>query len=264
MNYSHELEFAKELAYEAGAIMRRYFLAEDIGTKLKADYTPVTVADTKINRLVIERVKPSFTSDGVLGEEESFETERQRLWVVDPIDGTIPFSLGIPVSTFMLALVNRSDGQPVVAVIYDPYHDHLYYAEKGKGAFLNQKKIRTSSVDTLAQTYGTLYGSVVESKTIHYQPGVILEKLRPQKTKIINISSGGYTAVKVAAGEFSFVAMGNGLPWDAAAPALIVEEAGGVVTDLAGKRRRYDATGQGSLMAANRAVADEFLKLVKD
>ena len=263
MSYATELAFAKNLAEEAGKIMRRYFRAEDIGTKSKEDHTPVTVADIKINSLVISRVKTAFPDDGVLGEEESFEDQRDRIWVVDPIDGTIPFSLSIPVSTFMLALVNKKDGQPVVAVVYDPYLGHLYSAVKGEGAFLNDIKLQASPSAGLIKGYGTLYGSVIKDETINYVPGEVIEKLRTQHTRIININSGGYTAVKVAAGEFIFVAMGNGLAWDSAAPALIVEEAGGVVTDLAGRRRRFDQTGRDCLLAANQAVADEFLKLVK-
>ncbi len=80
MDYAEELEFAKGLALEAGGIMRRYFNAEDIGTTWKQDNTPLTVADTTINELVISRVKEMFPKDGVIGEEASYETERPRVW----------------------------------------------------------------------------------------------------------------------------------------------------------------------------------------
>jgi myo-inositol-1(or 4)-monophosphatase len=103
VSYEKELRFATDLAQEAGAIMDRYFRAEDIGTELKQDLTPVTVADTTINDLVIDRVQQSYPEHGVLGEENSYEPTRDRIWVVDPIDGTVPFSLGIPTSTFSLA-----------------------------------------------------------------------------------------------------------------------------------------------------------------
>ena len=263
MSYDKELTFAKDLALEAGQIMRRYFRAEDIGTTWKEDNTPVTVADTKINTLVINEVMKQFPADGVLGEEEQYKTGRDRIWVVDPIDGTVPFSLGIPVSTFMMALVNKHDGQPVLAVVYDAFLDHLYYAETGKGAFLNEVHLKTSMNASLVRGYGTLYGPIVKSSNTDYLPGKILEALRPKSTKIINLSSGGYTAVKVASGEFDFVAMGNGLPWDSAAPALIVQEAGGIVTDLTGNPRRYDGEGFGCILAANQTVLDELLALIK-
>ena len=116
MSYEKELDFAKALALEAGEIMRKYFRSDRLGTVQKDDLTPLTVADTAINDLVIERVQHEFPEHGVLGEEASYEPNRQWIWVVDPIDGTSPYSCGIPISTFSLALVNKKDGQPYVSV----------------------------------------------------------------------------------------------------------------------------------------------------
>ncbi|QQS18795.1 hypothetical protein IPL68_01860 [Candidatus Saccharibacteria bacterium] len=133
MAHEKELQFAKSLALEAGAIMRHYFRSDELAITHKQDLTPLTVADTQINALVIERVKKEFPAYGVLGEEASFEPHRELLWVVDPIDGTSPFSCGIPVSTFSIALVHRKDGQPYVSVTYDPYLDELMFATKNGG-----------------------------------------------------------------------------------------------------------------------------------
>ena len=127
LGYEKELDFAKQLAQDAGEIMRRYFQSDDIGTELKEDNTPLTIADTKINQLAIDRVKQVFPRCGVIGEEDSFETEREELWVVDPIDGTKPYSLGIPVSTFCLAYAVNGDVK--VSVVYDPFQDRLYHAK---------------------------------------------------------------------------------------------------------------------------------------
>jgi len=90
------LEFAKSLALEAGKIMRTYFLVTD--TTWKADQTPVTQADTEINSLVIDRVQKAYPSHSVYGEEESSLRESKFLWVCDPVDGTLPYSLGLPLS----------------------------------------------------------------------------------------------------------------------------------------------------------------------
>src|SRR5690606_7148188 len=108
------LAFAKTLATEAGQIMRDHFVL-GIDTEWKQDATPLTIADTSINQLVIDQVKQRFPTHGVLGEEASFGTDREYLWVVDPVDGTMPYSHGIPTSTFSLALVQN--GQPIVAAV---------------------------------------------------------------------------------------------------------------------------------------------------
>ncbi|MET0779291.1 MAG: inositol monophosphatase, partial [Candidatus Saccharimonadales bacterium] len=140
---SAELRFAKQLAYEAGKIMLHYFNARDKGVTIKDDQSPVTLADTEINALVIERVKAQFPADGVLGEEACFGLGRSNLWVVDPLDGTPPFARGVPLSTFCMALVQN--GKPIVAVVYDPYMDRLFWACDGLGAYENDRKLDLST-----------------------------------------------------------------------------------------------------------------------
>src|SRR6266404_2863697 len=98
MEYKQELEFAVATAKSAGETMRRYFRADDLGTEWKGDATPLTVADTKINDFVIEEVKAHFPTHGVHGEEASFSTNREFVWVCDPVDGTMPYSIGLPIS----------------------------------------------------------------------------------------------------------------------------------------------------------------------
>lgn len=263
MNYDAELAFAEKLAREAGEIMRKYFKSEELGTIWKKDNSPVTVADTTINSMVIERVKEAFPDDGIIGEEESYKTDRDRVWVVDPVDGTVPFSLDIPVSTFLLALVNKSDGQPVVAVVYDPYLDHLYTATKGGGAFLNGVRLQASESDDLAQAYVTVHGKRVTTDQIDYRPGQLFDQLRELGARNVTMAGGAYTSVKIAEGRFALSIVGTGWPWDDAAPGLILQEAGGIVTDLEGKPRRYDEAGLGCFYSANQAIHDQILKLIR-
>lgn len=263
MKYDKELTFAKELAHEAGTIMRRYFRAEDIGTEWKSDDTPLTVADTKINRMVIDRVKEAYPSHSVIGEEESYDNGGDYVWVVDPIDGTIPFSLGIPVSTFLLALVEKKHGQPVLGICYDPYLDHLYWAVEGQGAFLNDKPIKASSDKSLKRRNITLYGPIIDTERIYYSPGKLIDHLTDLGTRTMKISSGAYTASKIASGEFAIVTDAGGRPWDIAATAVIVKEAGGVASDLNGETQRFDEHSFGCVLAANKGVHAEFMKLIR-
>lgn len=141
------LEFATQLAHQAGNIMLKYFQI-GVPKEDKKDGSPVTIADRLVNELVIEQVQKVYPRDGVLAEEASdMKNDAEYLWVCDPIDGTIAYMFGVPVSKFSLALVK--DGKPVVGVIYDPYMKRLYHAVKGEGAFLNKSPIRVNKAATL-------------------------------------------------------------------------------------------------------------------
>jgi myo-inositol-1(or 4)-monophosphatase len=262
MNYQNELDFAKQLALQAGKIMRRYFRAEDIGTKMKEDATPITEADIRINQLVIKEVKKHFPQHGVLGEELSYEPEREKIWIVDPVDGTAPFSLGIPISTFLLALVDRKDGQPVVGVVYDPYLDHLYSASKGQGAHLNALPIHVSKSIKLNNQSVAIHGPIVKMKGYTYYPGATTDKLRQFGTSSYTGRSGAYFMAKVASSEFAASIVGQSQPWDVAAPAVVVREAGGIVTDIEGRPLRFDEFDIGTIMAANQAVVDQIVEII--
>jgi myo-inositol-1(or 4)-monophosphatase len=264
--YASELAFGISLAKEAGKIMQRYFRAEDIGTEWKEDSTPLTIADTTINDLVIERVQKAFPEHGVIGEEASFEDKRDFVWVVDPIDGTMPFSLGMPLSTFSLALVDRSDGRSIVAVVYDPFLDELYTAQQNEGAFLNQVRLHTGKQQDYASSYISVLGGVGDNENARkhfFKQGACVDFLRGQGAITFTIQSQVYSACKVATGQFAGSVFGYGSPWDSAAASLIVTEAGGVVTDINGKPRRYDEFAAGCVLAPNKAMSAKLLEAVK-
>jgi len=263
MSYDRELKFAQEVAREAGVIMKRYFRADDINLQHKGDNTPVTEGDLAVNRMVIERVQADFPGYDVLGEEESYEAGGDYVWVVDPIDGTVPFSIGMPTSTFLLALVDKDNGQPVVAVIYDPYLDQLYHATKGGGAYLNGMPAHTSKDATFLKSYMTLHGPILITDQVNYHPGRVWDKLRSDGAGLLNMSSGAYTGAKIATGEVAAIAMANGKPWDSATLCLLIEEAGGVTSDLVGQPRRYDEHGLGFVAAANQPLHTKLLELIK-
>ena len=238
MAYEPELEFAKAVALEAGAVMRKYFRSDQLNTVRKDDLTPLTVTDSTINALVIERVKRDFPGHGVLGEEESYFPNRSWIWVVDPIDGTIPYSCGIPVSTFSLALVARSDGQPVVSVTLDPFLDELMYAVLGQGSFLEGKKgkLQTSDVKSLHGEYISQGSGLWSSgKGPDLDMGPIVTALQRNETKGLNFLSAVYGARQVARGKFATSFLLYGSPWESAEVALLVREAGGIVSDVFGK-----------------------------
>lgn len=250
MDYQKELEFAKQLAEEAGIIMRRYFQSKDIGTTYKEDKTPLTVADTTINDLVIEKVKESFPNSGVLGEEGSYKNSRKELWVVDPIDGTIPFSLGIPVSTFCLAYT--VEGKVLASVVYNPFSDSLYWATKDGGAFLNNEKISVLKIESFNENLISL-----GNKGLHKTKSLLSDK----NSKNFWFYSFAYSAVQVASGNFVASAIPLGTPWDAAAVSLIVEEAGGKASDFNGDIRNYSKHGDG-ILVSNGILHQELVEMI--
>lgn len=125
--YENYLQFAEEIARKAGQIMKKYFSRKDISS-YKGDKTIVTLADKEINSYLIKKVKETFPTHSVDGEEEQFGTSNY-IWVCDPVDGTAMYARNIPVAVFSLALV--IDGISTIGVIYDPFTDNLYSAIKG-------------------------------------------------------------------------------------------------------------------------------------
>jgi fructose-1,6-bisphosphatase/inositol monophosphatase family enzyme len=256
VNYDNELKFAKGLAREAGVVMKRYFRTDDLNTERKDDNSPITIADTAINRMVIDRVKASYAEYGVIGEEESHNKTAEYVWVCDPIDGTSSFMLGMPVSTFCLALVHK--GRVLLSVVYDPYQDCLYYAVTGKGAFLNDTPLKVSSTSYLKGEYllaPDVIGSDAEDITD------IKLALRDRGARVVNLASFTYVALRVAEGKMPVAFMTYGSPWDAAAISLIVQEAGGKATDLNGKIRRYDEFANG-IVLSNGTLHDEIIGII--
>jgi fructose-1,6-bisphosphatase/inositol monophosphatase family enzyme len=139
------LEFAKGLAKQAGQIMLDYFDG-DQQVEIKADNSPVTIADKTINDLVINEIAKAYPDHGVVGEEASTDKQDQEyVWFCDPVDGTKAFTWGLPTAMFSLALVTK--GRPVMGVAYDPFLKRMFTAVKGQGAFCNGEKISVSSLD---------------------------------------------------------------------------------------------------------------------
>jgi myo-inositol-1(or 4)-monophosphatase len=247
-------DFAIDMAKQAGHLMLTNFML-GMAREWKADNTPLTVTDTAINRLVIEAVQKYFPEHGILGEEESYESEREYLWVCDPIDGTIPFTHGIPLSTFCLALVHNGEAQ--LGVIYDPYMDRLFMAEKGRGAFLNEEPIHVSDQATLAQS-----ALSIDSFFRFPELDLLRRQLLNEKAKIYNLYSAAYGYGLVAAGELIGGFFSNISTWDVAAAALIVQEAGGRVTDMFGQPLLFNTTEKFSCLATNGKVHDQILEMI--
>ncbi len=251
--------FAKKLAYRAGEIMLSYFDAP-LAIKEKEDKTIVTIADEEINTLVIKEVEMAYPTHSVFGEEGSVDKKSEYVWVCDPIDGTIPFSQGLPVSVFSLALVRN--GEPIVGVVYDPFIKKLYSAVKGGGAYCNNDLIKVSA-SSLARHSRIDVDWWADAK---FDIVPALHQIAiDTKASIVRVSSIAHAACLVASGHFVAAVFpgtkGNNV--DIAAVKIIVEEAGGRATDLFGSEQRYDQDIQGAIMS-NGVVHEDILRYLRE
>lgn len=251
------LEFAKEIALGAGEITRKYFSGES-GASYKYDQTIVTKADTEINSYLIKRVREVFPDHAVDGEEEQFGSS-EYVWVCDPVDGTAMYARHIPVSVFSLALVK--DGKPIVGVIYDAFLGNMYYATLGGGAFMNGAPI---NVNSLTFSGMRTVANLDMWPEADYNLWEVYRELG-KKTYLVGLGSVIHGAACVANGDF-VAAVFPGTKHkncDIAAAKIIVEEAGGKVTDLFGNEQRYDCDIKGALIS-NGTVHEEALAIIKE
>lgn len=249
-----EKEFILKIANNAGKIMRKNF---SLGMKKtwKIDQTPLTITDTAINNMVIEQVKKYFPEHGVVGEEVSYLTERSNVWVCDPVDGTVPFSHGYPTFVFSLALV--VEGKSVLGVLYDVFMNRLLYGEIGNGTTLNNEPIHVSNTQHLS------YKSIIGVDAHERYPLLRSDLVNKTHTLATVFYSASYQSMLVACGEFEAEIYEHSKPWDAAAVKIIVEEAGGKVTDFEGNDQRYDRPING-FIASNGFVHDEIIQIIKN
>lgn len=254
--YNEYLEFAKGIAMYAGKIMLKYF-NQDNGASYKGDNTIVTLADTEINSYLINHVKEKYPEHCVDGEEEQFG-KSNHVWVCDPVDGTAMYARHIPVAVFSIALV--IDGIPVVGVVYDPFTDSLYTAIKGQGAFKNNERIKVNNY-TLEDIRTACHCDMWPKAK--YNVCNVFEELR-KITRLNDIGSITRASCCVATGDYSLTIF-TGTEHkhcDIAAVKVIVEEAGGKVTDLFGEEQRYDKSIKGALIS-NGLVHNEVVDVIK-
>ena len=257
---------AAEIAREAGGRLRE-FLAQGVETEYKGDVDLVTVADRTVEKLIRERLGVAFPTHGIYGEEGTRERmEGEFRWYVDPLDGTTNFAHGFPQFCVSMGLEQRApdmppeqDGTLVAAVIYDPMRDELFTAERGQGAFLNCKRMRVSKIHDLAES---LLSTGFPSRKRHASPNVhFYQEFTLRSHGVRRAGSAALDLAYVASGRLDAFWEFNLNPWDTAAGILLVQEAGGVVTDFAGNPFRLDSR---EILASNGLIQGELVTLFKD
>ena len=246
-------------ATEAGAEeMRRYF-----NTDLRVSYKEginnlVTEADHASDKAIIETIKASFPNHFILTEETGeLATDSEFKWIVDPIDGTINFAHGIPICAVSIGV--EKEGEMIMGAVYNPFMQEFYFAEKGKGAFLNDKAIRVSTETDLMK------GCLVTGFPYTYLdtpngPLQIFEQLIRSGIPVRRLGSAALDLCWVAAGRFDGFYEHKLHAWDSAAGFLVVEEAGGKVTDFTGARF---SPHQFRTVATNGLIHEQLLAVVQ-
>lgn len=246
------LRVAQAACDEADEIARRHF-RRDVQVDRKPDRTFVTEADTEIERRIRERLLDAFPGHGLVGEEYGTEAgDASVRWYIDPIDGTHNFMRGIPVFGTLLAA--ERDGELQVAVLSAPALDERWWAHRGGGAWARNRgqttprRMHVSEIGDLADAQ-VLYGGGRDIVATGRAPG--FERLLDDVWRERGFGDfWGYTMVADGSAE-AMIEIGL-KSWDAAAPTVLIEEAGGRVTDLAGRRSIHS----GSFVTSNGRVHD--------
>lgn len=240
----------------SGDLVFTYF-QQGVASEHKADGSIVTVADVENEQFLKKELAKIVPSAGFYAEESGQENiDQDYVWVIDPIDGTRNFARGI--SHFCISVALTYKGDPVVAAVYHPALQNLYYAESGQGAWLNgTKQLRIS--DQQYQHGALVVIDDMRAKQIDLLKGA--ENVFGQKHVSVRfLGSAALDAAYVAAGSIDLL-MYEGLGWwDAAAGVLLVEEAGGVVTQFDRSLVRADYT---SFLAGEKNMHEKFLPVVE-
>ncbi len=254
---------AAPIALEAGALLREFY-ARGVETEYKTDVDLVTEADRTSEKLILDRLTAAFPDHGIFGEEGT----RQRLespyrWYVDPLDGTTNFAHGFPVFCVSLGLEHRlagtpedADGELVAGLIYDPLRDELFVVEKGKGAYLNGRRVQASRTPRLGEA---LLATGFPSRSRHQNPNAhFYHEFTMRSHGVRRAGSAALDLAYVACGRIDGYWEFRLNPWDTAAGALLVLEAGGTLTRFDGSPFRLDSR---EVLATNGPLREELVPL---
>lgn len=257
------LNTAVKAARKAGAIINRASLDVDlvnVRSKGRSDF--VTEVDRAAEEAIIDTLHTAYPQHGILAEESGASTPApggdEYTWIIDPLDGTTNFIHGFPQYAVSIGLQHR--GQLAQAVVYDPTRNELFTASKGRGAFLNDRRMRVSRRERLSEC---LIGTGFPFRSLEHLDDYL------RMFKRMTEETAGIRRPGAAALDLAYVAAGRldgfweiGLsPWDMAAGALLIVEAGGFVADLTGEPNFLTA---GNIVCGNPKVFPQLLKLIQE
>ncbi|MBW2345452.1 MAG: inositol monophosphatase [Deltaproteobacteria bacterium] len=256
--WDKELRVAGQAARAAGNVFNRTFGRVHKIMK-KGDIDLVTEADLEAEKTILEIIRRNFPRDNVLTEETGLHGDiSDRIWIVDPLDGTTNFAHGFPFFAVSIALEIKKE--IMLGIVYNPYMEEYFQAAKGTGAYLNNKPIKVSKIQTLDESLlGTGF-----PYDIHEKPETVMDLFTKMLVRAQGVRRPGSAAIDmcyVAAGRFDGFWESDLKPWDTAAGTVIVKEAGGRLSTYEGNP--YDPYRK-SIVAANPFIHDAMMQVLMD
>jgi histidinol phosphatase-like enzyme (inositol monophosphatase family) len=258
------LQFAVEIAREAGDGTLGYFRRSDLAVERKADESPVTVADREAEELLRKRIGERFPQDGIIGEEFGEKAGQSGFqWILDPIDGTKSFIHGVPLYTTLVAVLQN--GEPRIGVIHAPAVGETAYAAIGAGCWYvagaNAKPVRARVSDVATVRESLVLTTEIKSFAENRRSNALDLFLQLQQAARVSRTWGdGYGYLMVAIGRAEVMVDPVVNLWDAAALQPVIEEAGGHFGDWDGNA----TIRAGEAIATNARVRDEVLQKLKE
>lgn len=255
MKRSKELEMAIRATREAGDLLMRHY--GRVAVRYKKDGSIVTDADVKSEKIIKSILNSEFPDYSFLGEESGIDDrDSEYTWLIDPLDGTTNYCIKNPFFNVSIALAYREE--PVLGVVYYPFQDELFYAEKGKGAYLNDEKIEVSKQENIEDSV-VCFCHAPEKETVETMSKVF-RRIKLVNTTLRQIGAAALELSYVACGRVEAFLMIKLNPWDVAAGAVIVREARGEVTDFDGNSFNLNAR---DILASNGKIHEGLLELIK-
>lgn len=254
------LYIAIEAAKEAGKFLKKNLgKVKRIDLKSGQERNLVTEIDKKSEELIVSIIKKHYPNHDILAEESGAKhgIKSDYRWIIDPLDGTTNFTHGLPI--FCVSIGLEKQGDLILGVIYDPNFDELFTAEKGRGAFLNGRRLRVSTTKELKDSLlVTGFPYNITENPDHCVEHFVNFLMSAQAVR--RMGSAALDLAYVAAGRYDGFWEVNLNPWDMAAGVLLVKEAGGEITNFKGIE--IDIHGK-QIVASNRLIHQEMLEVLK-
>jgi myo-inositol-1(or 4)-monophosphatase len=257
MKQSLYLQIAIKAAKSAGEIIKKNYGKNNL-IKYKENKDFVSEVDIKAEKKIISIIKENFPKHSILGEESGEIIKNKKfLWIIDPLDGTTNFVMQNPFFNTSIALVK--DDEIILGVVYNPISEELFYAEKGQGAFLNNKKIFVNKKNDISKSIiAFCHGS---KKIEHIKKATkIYSKMKLKANHTRQLGAAALELAYVACGRVSSFYMNNMNSYDVAAGSILVQEAKGKVTDF--KNKKFNIKSN-DILATNKILHKEILNIIK-
>lgn len=243
----------------AGEVLREGFRQPVAIARRKGERDLATVMDDRAEAAALAALRAHFPADAIVSEEagRSGADEAEWWWVLDPLDGTLNYATRIPLYSVTLALMHGEE--PVLGAIYHPEERELYWAVRGEGAWLDDRRLPPLLPHALDEAVVVIGLTAEPAGRVRFTEGGALERLARQVARVRILGAAAHSISRVAEGRLSAYIAEVIFPWDVAAAALILREVGGLATDIHGQPWGPSST---SILAANPALHADLLTLL--